>query len=254
MMDNRQPGTGSTPPAALQCAEFEALLAEALDGTLEAALAERFAAHRALCGHCAPMFNEAQAGVHWLAALKEEVEPPARLVDNILRATSGAVQPVVVARKSLLERLREMPALAPVFHSVLQPRFAMSFGMAVFSISLLLNMAGVKLADLRRVDLRPSAVVRGYYETQGRVVKYYENMRFIYEVESRVRDLKRATTPETQNRPKPAGPKSKSLDPHEPGAANTPEPDKERYRNYSQDEGRPMLAQAWTATADRRWL
>ena len=71
----------------------------------------------------------------------------------------------------------------------------MSFGMAFFSLSISLSLAGVKLSDLRHVDLRPSAIKRNYYETSGKVVKYYENIRFVYEIESRVREFKRATTP-----------------------------------------------------------
>ncbi len=71
----------------------------------------------------------------------------------------------------------------------------MSFGMAFFSLSISLSLAGVKLSDVRHADLRPSAIKRNYYETSGRVVKYYENIRFVYEIESRVREFKRATTP-----------------------------------------------------------
>ena len=76
-----------------------------------------------------------------------------------------------------------------------QPRFAMSFGMAFFSLSISLSLAGVKVSDVRHVDLRPSAIKRTYYETTGRVVKYYENIRFVYEIESRVREFKRVTAP-----------------------------------------------------------
>src|SRR3989475_12820160 len=76
-----------------------------------------------------------------------------------------------------------------------QPGFAMSFGMAFFSLSVTLSLAGVKLTDLRHWDLRPAAIKRTYYETSGRVVKYYENIRLVYEIESRVREFNRATTP-----------------------------------------------------------
>ena len=57
--------------------------------------------------------------------------------------------------------------------------------MAFFSLSISLSLAGVKVSDVRHVDLRPSAIKRTYYETSGRVVKYYENIRFVYEIESR---------------------------------------------------------------------
>ena len=67
--------------------------------------------------------------------------------------------------------------------------------MAFFSLSVALSVAGVKVSDLRQLDLRPSAVKRTYYETSGRVVKYYENIRFVYEIESRVREFKKVATP-----------------------------------------------------------
>ncbi len=41
------------------------------------------------------------------------------------------------------------------------------------------------------MSLRPAAIRHTYYNTQARVVRYYENIRFVYEVESRVRELKR---------------------------------------------------------------
>src|SRR5208337_3717481 len=37
-----------------------------------------------------------------------------------------------------------------------------------------------------------------YYSTEARVVRYYENIRLVYEIESRVRDLRRAATPDKQ--------------------------------------------------------
>ena len=81
----------------MECAEFEALVSDALDGDLKdkdgrlsAARRESFEAHRRACAVCGPLFADAQAGRQWLRAL-DEVEPPAHLVHNILAATSGAV-------------------------------------------------------------------------------------------------------------------------------------------------------------------
>lgn len=189
----------------MQCAEFEAALADALDKNLSEAEENRFQAHLAVCHSCAPLFNEAQAGLGWLSALKEdEVEPPAAMVENILRATIGT-SPIPQAAKPAKpwwERLKEVPALAPIFQTVLQPRFAMGFGMAFFSITMLLNLAGVKVNNLRYVDLRPSAIVTTYYETTGKIVKYWENIRFVYEIESRVKDLKKAAAPKSDEQRK----------------------------------------------------
>lgn len=190
----------------MQCAEFDALLSDALDGVLTGTDMERFEAHKASCPSCGPLFAEAGMGYRMLHGLVE-VEPPQNLVHNILAATIGQV-PVVApqvapAGEGWMARLRRWTQ--PVYGPVLQPRFAMSFGMAFFSISLMLHLSGVKAADFKHLDLRPSAIVKTFYETEGRLVKYYENIRVVYEIESRVQQLKRATgsddtpaTPEKQ--------------------------------------------------------
>jgi hypothetical protein len=187
----------------MQCAEFDAMLADALDRTLGESDEMLFQSHLAVCSNCAPLFNEAEAGLKWLSALKEDgVEPPAMLVESILRATIGTspIPKTARATKSWREQLREAPVLAPIFNTVFQPRFAMGFGMAFFSITMLLNVAGVQLKNIPHLDLRPSAIVTAYYETTGRVVKYWEDIRFVYEIESRIRNLK-ATVPDQKNAP-----------------------------------------------------
>ena len=111
----------------------------------------------------------------------------------------------------------------------------MSFAMVFFSFTLVLNFAGLRLSDVRRVDLRPKALARTYYETSAKVVRYYDNIRFVYEIESRVRDLKRVTLPETPQRP--AGEKNRKTNDH-----TTKSPDHRQDQNYSRDESQPLLA------------
>ena len=227
----------------MQCTEFDTLLTEALDGTLAGENLERFRAHAHVCTVCGPLFAEVDAGRRLLQSL-EEVEPPARLMANILASTSGldtarmrGDQIVAPRQPSLGERLRQWltPAFGPISGTLRQPRFAMSFGMAFFSVSMALNVAGVKASDLKHVDLRPSALVRSYHTTTGRVVKYYENIRFVYEIESKVRQFKRATTP--------AEPAPREQQPHRDN--NTSEkPEQRQERNYSQEENQPVLASA----------
>jgi hypothetical protein len=133
-----------------------------------------------------------------------------------------------------------------------QPRFAMSFGMAFFSLSISLSLAGVKVSDVRQVDLRPSAIKRTYYETSGRVVKYYENIRFVYEIESRVREFKRVTAPAEPS------PKEQNQNKEQKNNNTSGEPEQNQERNYSQGENQPVLASypnhppVGTATTYRR--
>jgi hypothetical protein len=190
---------------------------------------------------CGPLFAEVEAGRNWLKDLTE-VEPPASLVTNILASTTGvdtqrlrvnvsAAQP----RITWLERAQAWvsASLQPIWGTVRQPRFAMSFGMAFFSLSVALSVVGVKAADLRQVSLRPAAIRHTYYNTQARVVRYYENIRFVYEVESRVRELKRSVTP--------AEPAPEKKD-HKNDT--TQQPEQKQDRNYSQNDNHLILARA----------
>src|SRR6266436_3210561 len=215
----------------MQCPDFDALLIEALDGTLTGPKLESFQAHARVCAVCGPLFAEADGGRRWLKSLAE-VEPPANLVHNILLATTGYESERVAVRPKGKASWTDAftgwlrPVFAPVLSVGRQPRFAMSFGMAFFSLSISLSLAGVKVSDVRHVDMRPSAIKRTYYETSGRVVKYYENIRFVYEIESRVQQFKRATTPAE---PAPEG-KEKERKNNTSG-----QPQEKQERNYSQE-------------------
>jgi hypothetical protein len=225
----------------IECTEFESLLSDALDGgQLSPARRQSFDAHRRVCEVCGPMFSDAQAGQQWLRSL-EMVEPPAHLVHNILAATSGVLSTRAVAATRdgrttpFGERMRERwdSFFTPVAAFVRQPRFVMSFGMIFFSFSLALNAAGVKPKDVAKVDLRPSAVRHAYIDAQIKVVKYYDNIRFVYEIESKLRELKRANTPAE---PGPAEPKQN----HKNDTSG--QPDQKQDRNYSQEYNQPVMA------------
>jgi hypothetical protein len=223
----------------MQCSEFDALLSEALDQILSGPKFEAFQAHAKSCAVCGPLLAEAEIGKRWLEQLVE-VDPPQHLVHNILAATTGLDTArvhgaVAVPQISWYDRAVEwIGAVArPMLAVVKQPRFAMSFGMAFFSLSISLSLAGVNLGDLRHADLRPTAVRRSFYETKGRVVKYYENIRFVYEMESRLREFKRATTPAEPETKKDSHPKNDDRSEH---------PDEKEQRNYSQGDSQVTLA------------
>ncbi|MGB9203324.1 MAG: zf-HC2 domain-containing protein [Terriglobales bacterium] len=222
----------------VECSEFEALLSDALEGQLSGARKESFEAHRRVCSICGPLFADVQAGQQWLRAL-DPVEPPVHLVHNILAATSGVVstRPATATGTTTPfgERLRERwdSFFAPLAAFVRQPRFVMSFGMIFFSLSLGLNVAGVKPADVAKVNLRPSALRHAYNDAQIKVVKYYDNIRFVYEIESKVRELKRANTPAE---PAPEQPKENRKN------DSSGQPDNRQDRNYSRDNSQIVLA------------
>ena len=228
----------------MQCNEFDLLLSDALDGVLTGAGLDRFQAHGRGCKACGPLLAEAEAGRNWLKGLTE-AEPPASLVTNILASTTGVdTQRLLATARSSQPRISwwehvQASLLEPVWATVRQPRFAMSFGMAFFALSVGLTVAGVKPADLRQISLRPSAIRHTYYSTQARVVHYYENVRIVYEVESRVREIKRTVAPAEPGRreSRPAKHKDDKND-------TTQQPEQKQERNYSQTDNHLILASA----------
>ncbi len=228
----------------MQCNEFESLLADAIDGVLSGIVLDRFQAHVRVCRACGPLFAEAEAGRNWLKGLTE-VEPPASLVNNILASTTGVdTQRLRVPVRSAQPRISwwervQASLLEPLWATVRQPRFAMSFGMAFFALSVGLTVAGVKPADLTQISLRPAAIRRTYYSTQARVVHYYQNVRIVYELESRVREFKRNVEPAEPGlkQSRPANQKDNKND-------TTQQPEQKQERNYSQTDNHLILARA----------
>ncbi len=230
--------TGNQAGDAVQCAQCEAMLADALDGALAADQQERFDAHVAECGLCSQMLADARRGAAWLEMLRTpRPEPPVTLLEQILVATSGAQGTsypgrmvsgemehagLLGAMHGRLPRLSGVATVMPGFapgaaaasygnvvpfrvraaaalrtsslgQIALQPRFAMTAAMAFFSIALTMNLTGVHPLSLRPSDLRPSALKRNFTDADARVVRYYEGLRVVYELESRVHDFEGAS-------------------------------------------------------------
>ena len=221
-------GSDQTPAAGngRDCARFEAMLADAVDGLLspgdQAALDE----HLLTCASCGVSLAGTREGADWLVVLRlVPPEPPASLVDRILAETSvrtaaegealraerrsqadslsllspaAPAEPLSERESATLPgavlpfRSRLVRKLRPVPHMLLQPRLVMTAAMAFFSIALTLNLTGIHLNDLHASDLSPSSLRRSFYMANAHVARYYDNLRVVYELESRVHDLQRS--------------------------------------------------------------
>ena len=203
------------------------MLADAQDGSLSSEDQARFDAHMATCTACSEMLADAQRGAAWLEMLRTpRPEPPAALLERILAQTGGQAgnqagprfvpQAVAMDNADDPQPMELAPAAAGAkvlpFHSrmasmrqggwrvgraILQPRLAMTAAMAFFSIGLTLNLTGVQLNQLRATDLKPANIRRSFYEADAHIVRYYENLRVVYELESRVKDLQRTSDSDT---------------------------------------------------------
>jgi len=200
-------------------------------GELTAKDRAAFELHIATCAECSQMLADAQRGAALLEMLKSSrPEPSSTLMDRILANTSGLAEPAksrgltVVPSSHVAEVAVQavnpatyilgasVPQTAPaattgnvlpfprasgfnlraIMHTMMQPRMAMTAAMAFFSIALTLNLTGVHLNELSISDLKPSNLRRTFYQTNASFVRYYDNLRVVYELESRVQELKRS--------------------------------------------------------------
>ncbi len=216
------------------CIVCEEMLADALDETLAPADRTWFDHHLGGCAECSAMVADAQRGAAWLDLLKTpRPEPSAMLLERILAQTQGVLDveeasvtphltaavvgrpvplpamtpvpvPLASTRKLLAFRPR-MPQLANWSQTMFQPRLAMTAAMAFFSLALTLNLTGVRLDQVKASSLTPTGLKRSFYEANAEAVRYYDNLRVVKVMESRVEDLRDANAdanalPESQQR------------------------------------------------------
>jgi hypothetical protein len=184
------------------------------------------------------LFEEARQGREWLEFLSPEPEVPVGLLDKLLAqtgpgqvegfglaTTSGTVVPILPAwqRPGFMARIRRFA----------EPRLLMTAAMAFFSIALTLNLTGVRLSRIRLSDLRPTAV-RSFMERQltmasTPIIRYYDHLRVVYEVQSRMRELRKTTQTSTDSqenqKKQPSGPgESKQNPSHKDGGSKVDPP------------------------------
>lgn len=188
------------------CKQTEARLSDYLDATLAPAEQQAAELHVAACARCVE-WRDARRAVVWL----ERVEPlpvPPGLETRILAWTTGAT-----ASPTFWE------TLASGWRGLGQPRVALSLASALVSFSLLLQVLGI---DLRRVsarDFHPANVYRkldrSAHVAYGHGVKFINDLRLVYEIRSRLDELK----PE-------------AAEPAEPAPAT---PEKKPQKNFTED-------------------
>jgi hypothetical protein len=177
-------------------------LAEALDGLLKPADETTFSAHMAVCPACAALFEEARRGREWLEFLSPEPEVPAGLLDKILARTGpgkrddlrlaaagGSVVPVLPAW--------QRPGFMGYIRRFAEPRLMMTAAMAFFSIAMTLNLTGVHVRDLRPNTIR-AFMERRLTMASTPIIRYYDHMRLVYEVQSTMRELRKSGEGEKQ--------------------------------------------------------
>ena len=172
--------------------ELENLTSDYLEGLLEPGLKREFEAHLSACPSCLEMVGDVRRALQ-LCHAAPKLEPAPWLVRKIMLATVGERKPGWAER------------LVTFFRPALQLRFAYGVAMAVFSLSIIVNAAGINLRRVTIRDLNPLTwrlkADRALHLYIARGEKFIDDLRVVYEVESRLRQL-RAHPEEEQEAPK----------------------------------------------------
>jgi hypothetical protein len=168
----------------MTCAEVEILLCDYVDGTLRGAEKTALESHLAGCSACAELAKEV-AGVTAFFERVAPAGPPAELLTRILHELPS-VRPVA-EKRSWWRKL-----FGGWLQGVLQPRYVMGMAMTVLSFSMIAKFAGINPRQLRPSDLDPVKIWAGIddrtHRAWDRTVKYYENLRLVIEVQSRLKE------------------------------------------------------------------
>jgi hypothetical protein len=167
----------------MTCAEIEILLCDYVDGTLRGAEKTAFEAHLSDCTSCTELAKDV-AGVTAFFERVPAAEPPAELLTRILHHVPTGRQKNV-EKASWIRRW-----FGGWVQGVLQPRYVMGMAMTVLSFSMIARFAHIEPRQLTAADLDPAKVWMSIDDKSHRIwdraVKYYENLRLVIEIQSRL--------------------------------------------------------------------
>ena len=170
----------------MTCAELEILLCDYVDGSLRGEERTALENHLAGCAGCAELAKDVTGAISFVERAAV-AEPPAELLTRILHHAPMGPQSGI-ERKSWFRKL-----FGGVFESVLQPRYAMGMAMTILSISMLWKFSGMERRQLRPADLDPvkiwATIDDNAHRAWDRTMKYYDNLRLVIEVQSRLKEL-----------------------------------------------------------------
>jgi len=199
-------------PSSPACGQWEIFLADALDGLLKPEDEVTFDAHKAVCPACASLYEEARKGREWLEFLSPEPEVPAGLLARILAVTGpgqalgnnlatagGNVLPIHSA--SISAPAWQRPGMMAHLRRFAEPRLMLTAAMAFFSIAMTLGLTGVRFSGPWLSGMRPgtlpsearSFLERRFTMASTPIIRYYDHSRLVYEVQTRMRELRRST-------------------------------------------------------------
>ena len=210
----------------MTCAHLEIALCDYLDGTLAAAEKAEVERHLSECAACAEMARDAGSAMAFIERVAD-VEPPPQLITRMF-AIPGMREARVSVRHGIQGWFRNL------VQPILQPRMVMGLSLTILFFGMMARCAGIPGRQLSPADLNPSRVLAGLddrvHRGWERSVKFYENLRFVYQIQSRLRewrdqqdqDAAAAPAENTDERRLPVHGTTGQTDPGQPGAGATP--------------------------------
>lgn len=167
----------------MNCADFEILLCDYLDGTLTRERRREIDEHMSVCAACAAMAADVQGALGFMERAAV-AEPPAELLTRILHDIPG--------HNAAGKRTWWRRAFGGRLEGLLQPRYVMGMAMTVLSFSLLARSLKIEPRQLRPSDLDPAKIWMAMddraHRAWDRTVKYYDNLKLVIEIQGRLQE------------------------------------------------------------------
>jgi anti-sigma factor RsiW len=223
------------------CEQVEARLSEYLDGAMGPASRTQFEGHVHDCERCGPLVADLSRLLTKLHTM-EQIEPPQRLVYNILDQTLGPREAVTGWR-----------VLFGWFRGVGSLRFAYGALSMAATFLILVSALGFNWRKPRLADLRPDVVYRNVdrqaHLIYGRGTKFVNDLRVVSEIQSRLREERELqATPDNRQQSSP----------EKPGRSDGSQPSSPKQQNRANEvahplemlaDEMPMLAAPWLGGA-----
>ena len=168
----------------MNCADFEILLADHIDGNLRADRKSAFARHRETCAGCGALTADVEVAMDFMERAAEPEMPPV-VLSKILQATNSGWE-LSLRGKGLRGWIHR------TFAPILQPRFVLGAVFTMISATMLTQCSGGGKKSLTAADLDPVRLVSTLENRAQRVydraLKSYESMKLVYEVKSQLTD------------------------------------------------------------------
>jgi anti-sigma factor RsiW len=146
--------------SSIPCAELEILLADFLDGTLNAERKATVESHLSSCAACAELARDASGAIAFMERVAAVAPPPVMVNRILLEVTRGVIKPTWTERW--------------LGRTVLQPRFAMGLAMAALSLAMLGRFG--------------AAAENGMHRAWDRTLKNYESLALVYDVQTQLQE------------------------------------------------------------------